>query len=206
MKKIIGFLVSLMMCFTLTSCVTTATAQVDDMYDDIDVSLVITYGTPFYNTEGLLLYYIYRDMFYYPFIYHDTYYFHRYRHPLPPNRAWRYKPLPKDFYMHHKPRGGNPNNFGNHHRPRPNDIPNRNRGNVQTPPRNSTTTPNRNIQPSQRSNVQTPNRSVQPIQRSNVTTPSRSTQPSINRGASIRPSTPPRVTNGNGNFGGSRRR
>ena len=40
MKKIIGILVSLMLCFTLTSCVTTATAQIDDMYDDVDICMM----------------------------------------------------------------------------------------------------------------------------------------------------------------------
>ena len=75
MKKIIGILAALIMCFTLSSCVTSAQAQVDEVYydDNIDISVVVTYGTPYYNTEGLLLYYIYRDMFYYPYYYHIGY-------------------------------------------------------------------------------------------------------------------------------------
>jgi hypothetical protein len=56
------------------------------MYDDVDVNLIITYGTPIYNAEGLLTYYIYRDLYYYPYIYNNRYHFHRYTRPLPPHR------------------------------------------------------------------------------------------------------------------------
>ena len=86
MKKIISIILGLVMCMTLTSCVTTASAQIDDMYDDVDVNLIITYGTPIYNAEGLLTYYIYRDLYYYPYIHNNRYYFHRYTRPLPPHR------------------------------------------------------------------------------------------------------------------------
>jgi hypothetical protein len=128
MKKIIGILTALMMCFTLSSCVTTAQAQVDDMYDDVDIEVVVTYGTPYYNTEGLLLYYIYRDLYYYPYFYHDRYYLHRYYRPLPPNRMGRYRPVPRDFYrysQHHRYHNGHdinhhPNRHHNNHNMRPN--------------------------------------------------------------------------------------
>jgi hypothetical protein len=86
MKKIISIILGLVMCISLTSCVTTASAQIDDMYDDVDVNLIITYGTPIYNAEGLLTYYIYRDLYYYPYIYNNRYHFHRYTRPLPPHR------------------------------------------------------------------------------------------------------------------------
>jgi hypothetical protein len=86
MKKIISIILGLVMCISLTSCVTTASAQIDDMYDDVDVNLIITYGTPIYNAEGLLTYYIYRDLYYYPYIYNNRYHFHRYIRPLPPHR------------------------------------------------------------------------------------------------------------------------
>lgn len=201
MKKIIGILVSLMMCFTLTSCVATATAQVDDMYDDIDVSLVITYGTPFYNTEGLILYYIYRDMFYYPYIYHDRYYFHRYRRPLPPNRSWRYKPLPRDFYMHNKPSmpPRRPNGFIGHepNRINPNNTQPR-RNNEIIRPNQQQTRPNTNFGSSRQQQVRptTPN-----VNRGTMNV--RPTTPSS--GGNMRPTTPPRTTNRNGNFGGGRR-
>ena len=137
MKKIIGILTALMMCFTLSSCVTAAQAQVDGVYDDdVDIGVVVTSGTPYYNTEGLLLYYIYRDMFYYPYYYHNRYYLHRYHRPLPPQRMRMYKPVPRDFYRHEPPRRYHvtppnrstqhmrPNTHPNHPRPNGNVRPN----------------------------------------------------------------------------------
>ena len=134
MKKIIGILTALIMCITLNSCA--VTTQADDMYDDVDISLIITYGTPYYDTEGLLLYYIYRDMFYYPYYYHNRYYFHRYSRPLPTHvYRERYRPVPRDAFRHHSPnvrhsnhppkphRDARPNR---NHQPRPNVIPNTN--------------------------------------------------------------------------------
>lgn len=146
MKKIIGILVSLMLCFTLTSCVTTATAQIDDMYDDVDISVVVTYGTPFYNTDGLIIYYLYRDMFYYPYFYRDRYYLHRYHRPLPPERLRMYRPVPRDFYRPNPHRGhrphirpNNPPRRGDVRPSQPNTRPNINRGIGSRP-----TTPNIN--------------------------------------------------------------
>ena len=144
MKKIISILAALMMCFTLSSCVTTASAQIDDIYDDVDISVVVTYGTPYYNTEGLLLYYIYRDMFYYPYYYNNRYYLHRYHRPLPPERMRMYKPVPRDFYRHEPPRRYHvtPPNKSTQHM-RPNTHP--------TQPRpNSGMKPNTNVRPNNR--------------------------------------------------------
>lgn len=154
MKKIIGILTALMMCFTLNSCVTSAQAQIDDMYDDdVNISLIITYGTPYYDTEGLLLYYIYRDMFYYPYYYHNRYYFHRYSRPLPPQvYRERYRPIPRDAFRHHRP-----NVRHNNRPPRPNrDVrPSRNnqpRPNVNRPNNNGNVRPNTN-QPRPNTNI-----------------------------------------------------
>ncbi len=146
MKKIISSLAALMMCFTLSSCVTAAKAQVDGAYcdDNVDISVVVTYGTPYYNTEGLLLYYIYRDMFYYPYYYNNRYYLHRYSRPLPPPRARMYKPVPRDFYRHEPPRRYHvtPPNRSTQHM-RPNTHP--------THPRpNGSVRPNTNIRPNNR--------------------------------------------------------
>lgn len=152
MKKIISILAALMMCFTLTSCVTYAQAQVDDMYDDnVDISVVVSYGTPYYNTEGLLLYYIYRDMYYYPYYYHNRYYLHRYSRPLPPSRRMAYKPVPRDFYRDHRPPQGHngvtpppPRDRGSRDM-RPNKRPNDRRMNMDRPntrPNNSVSRPN----------------------------------------------------------------
>ena len=149
MKKIIGILAALMMCFTLSSCVTAAQAQVDGVYydDNVDISVVVTYGTPYYNTEGLLLYYIYRDMFYYPYYYNHRYYLHRYHRPLPPERMRMYKPVPRDFYRHEPPRRYHvtPPNRSTHHM-RPNPHPTHPRPNTNHRP-NGGMRPNTNVRP-----------------------------------------------------------
>jgi hypothetical protein len=97
MKKFISLILALMMCISLTSCVTTAYAQTDDEVSDVNV--VITYGTPYYNSNGLLLYYIYRDLYYYPYYYNNRWHFRHYTRPLPPRH---YRPIPRNFY-HHRP-------------------------------------------------------------------------------------------------------
>ena len=53
MKKIILFIVGVVAMLSLNSCVTTAYAQVDD---EIVTSVVISYGTPYYDANGLLMY------------------------------------------------------------------------------------------------------------------------------------------------------
>ena len=189
MKKIISILAALMMCLTLSSCVATASAQIDEMYDDVDISLVVTYGTPYYNTEGLLLYYIYRDMFYYPYYYHNRYYLHRYSRPLPPERMRMYKPVPRDFYHNQRP----PHR---HHNTTP--PPRRDRHDMR---------PNTHQQP--RPNVNRPNNNVRP----NVTPRPNN---NINRGGNMggnRPTPQPRSStratvggnrSGGGHVGGRR--
>ena len=94
MKKIIGIFLGLIMCIAITSCSTMAYAQTDECVIGTDV--IITYGTPYYNNDGLLLYYMYRNLFYYPY-YYNGWYFRYYRRPLPPSS---YRPLPRDFYRH----------------------------------------------------------------------------------------------------------
>ena len=145
MKKIIGILAALMMCLTLSSCVTAAQAQVDGVYDDnVDISVVVNYGTPYYNVDGLILYYIYRDMYYYPYYYHNRYYLHRYHRPLPLDRMRIYRPVPRDFYRHEQPRRyyvTPPNRSAQHMRP--NTHPNQPRLNRNVRP-NGGTRPNNN--------------------------------------------------------------
>ena len=183
MKKIISVLAVLMICFTLSSCVTAAQAQVDRVYydDNVDISVVVTYGTPYYNTEGLLLYYIYRDMFYYPYYYNNRYYLHRYHRPLPPERMRMYKPVPRDFYRHEPPRRYHvtPPNRSTQHM-RPNIHP--------TQPR-----PNGNVRPNANHR---PNSGMRP--HTNI-------RPNYNRGGNVdRPMTPrssTRATVGGGNRG-----
>ena len=130
MKKIISILITLLMCVSLSSCIATMQAQNDDVYDDdVDINVVVTYGTPYYNSSGLLLYYLYRDYYYYPFYYNNRYYFHRYHRPLPPSRMnrYRYRPVPRDFYRHRPPHRYHvtpPNRSTYHIRPNSNYRPN----------------------------------------------------------------------------------
>lgn len=192
MKKIIGILVALMMCFTLSSCVTEVQAQSDDIYyeDNIDVRLVITYGTPYYNAEGLILYYVYHNMYYYPYFYNDRYYFHRYHSPLPRHRLGIYKPVPRDFYRHGQP-------------------PSRHHGDVRhhrNPPRNRNVSPRPNgNQPRHSANPRPSNRP-----NSNIGRPSMSSRPSpsVSRGSVSRPSPSSSPSRGGassgGRFGGRR--
>lgn len=95
MKKIISFILGIMMCMSLTSCITEAYAQNEDI--SADVNVVLTYGIPCYGVDGLLLYYTYNNLYYYPYYYNNRWYFKYYRRPLPPRS---YRPLPRGFYRH----------------------------------------------------------------------------------------------------------
>ena len=103
MKKIFGFLVALAMSISLSSCVTTAIAQ-DDVFDDgVNTTVIISYGTPYLNDDGLIMYYYYRGWYYYPYYIGDRYCFHRYRRVLPPQHFsnW-YRPIPRGHF-HQRP-------------------------------------------------------------------------------------------------------
>ena len=113
MKKIFLFIVGLVMSFSLTSCVTAAYAQLDD---EADISVIVSNGTPYYNTDGLLMYYIYRDLYYYPYYYNNGWHFRHYARPLPPRH---HRPVPRDFYHHrpHQPSYHHTPHPGGTHRP-----------------------------------------------------------------------------------------
>ena len=153
MKKIFSFLVALAMSISLSSCVTTVSAQ-DDMYDgEVDATVVISYGTPFiYN--GMIEYYFYRGWYYYPYCVNNNYYFHRYRRVLPspyfydwykPIPRYRFHPRPHNSAPHHRPHATphrpHHNNHGwNMHRPtsRPNNHGSGMNNRPHNPPRSST--------------------------------------------------------------------
>jgi hypothetical protein len=100
MKKIIVFLMGLAMIFSLTSCVTAVHAQDDTYFDgEVDATIVISYGTPII-VDDMIAYYTYRGWYYYPYWVNNTYYFHRYRRPLPPNHFhdW-YRPIPRSYHF-----------------------------------------------------------------------------------------------------------
>lgn len=80
-----------MMIFSLNSCetYTYATTQ-DDIYVEADVDVVrsnvsfdviIRYGVPYYM-DGVILYYLYKDIYYYPFYYNNYWYVRAYRRPF----------------------------------------------------------------------------------------------------------------------------
>jgi hypothetical protein len=119
MKKIFGFLVALAMSISLSSCITAVSAQDDRYNGEVDASVVVSYGTPVLNTDGLIIYYVYRDWYYYPYYIDNRYYFHRYRRVLPPNDfSRRYKPIPRERFHprpHHRPHVVPPRPNHHHH-------------------------------------------------------------------------------------------
>jgi len=135
MKKLFIFLVSIGMALSLTSCVSTAYAQTDEVYtttsdDNVNVEVVISYGVPVFDETGFVMYYLYKGWYYYPYWITDRYYFHVYRHPLTMDyyRRW-YRPVPRDFHrrFHYDrtPRMHKPHHSGNRMRPHNGNIHNR---------------------------------------------------------------------------------
>ena len=151
--KLLTFLVCLMMLFSLNSCVVSgyATTQ-DDIYTETEVDVVrsnvsfdviIQYGTPYYR-DGALLYYLYRDIYYYPFYYNNYWYVRAYRRPFthfdhrpyfrPHRYDYRFSPgsyrgfhRPNNPNSHYRPITPNRGNNGRYHRPhgsRPTIMPN----------------------------------------------------------------------------------
>lgn len=97
--NILFFLFSVFSISSMTSCGTMlATTQYDDIYTDIDnvnvdVRVIFRYGTPYYY-NGILNYYVYDGIYWYPFWYENMWYFRPYRRPyrlgyIPPYRGWR---------------------------------------------------------------------------------------------------------------------
>jgi len=87
MKKfILSLLFGIGILFSMGSCAAYAQdVVITSDGEDVDVSLVIRYGTPYYY-EGSLLYYLYDGWYYYPYLRGDYYYYYRYSRPLPPPR------------------------------------------------------------------------------------------------------------------------
>ena len=62
-------------CFSLTSCSTYTYAQpaaveIEIEPTEVTYTTVITYGVPYY-IDGIVSYYKYRDLFYYPYYWHN---------------------------------------------------------------------------------------------------------------------------------------
>ena len=129
MKKIMTlFVVLVLTSHTLTSCCTTSAAvatsveTVDDIYagSTIDYTFIITNAHPFY-VDGVLSYYFYNGIYYYPYIYNGVRCLHPYRYVqrrgyvhVPPRgyrppRRWMHRDDRHHFYHqpnlhHHRPR------------------------------------------------------------------------------------------------------
>ena len=122
MKKITVILMGLIMMFGLSSCVTAVHAQDDAYFDgEVDATVVISYGKP-YVVNDMIEYYFYRGWYYYPRWTNDSYYFHRYRRPLPRGAFYDwYRPIPAQRQKYHRPGHGyyhkyipRHNNIGTH--------------------------------------------------------------------------------------------
>ena len=97
-RKLLTVLTTLIMLFSLNSCnvYTYPTAQ-EDIYvetqanvvrSNVDFNVVMHYGTPYYY-NGSILYYTYKDLYYYPFYYNNYWYVRAYRMPF---NHLRYRP------------------------------------------------------------------------------------------------------------------
>ena len=138
MKKTILFIVfAICAMLTFSSCVSPAYAQgveVTECDGNVDINVIVRYGTPYYY-EGSLIYYLYDGFYYYPRLIDNHWRYYRYARPLPPPRhhyhsgyySGRYNPHRSSTYKNYPGHrnGGNlhhPNrHFGgsmNHH-PRP---------------------------------------------------------------------------------------
>lgn len=136
MKKIMTLFVALVLTTTIfTSCCTTSAAvatsveTVDDIYagNSIDYTFIITNAHPFY-VDGVISYYFYNGIYYYPYIYNGVRCLHPYRYVqrrgyvhVPPRgyrppRRWMHRDDRHRFYHqpnlpHHRPRA-QPNRGG----------------------------------------------------------------------------------------------
>ena len=110
-------------CCTTSAAVATSVETVDDIYagNSIDYTFIITNARPFY-VDGVISYYFYNGIYYYPYIYNGVRCLYPYRYVqrrgyvhVPPRgyrppRRWMYRDDRHHFY--HQP------NLPQHHRPR----------------------------------------------------------------------------------------
>lgn len=146
MKNFIKLLTIAAMCFCMTSCVATVQAETDGVYStydgDIDIRLVMTYGVPYYSSDNVLLWYLYRNVYYTPRYFNGRVYaFDRHR-----NRP--------HFPEYRTARPGRPNHHMDRRRVEP-GRPNARPGNNRPAPAPRATTPSRPA----------PNRSASPAPR-----------------------------------------
>ena len=113
MKKLI-LILSVMFLMGLTSC---ATAD-EVVYEEPSVDVAIKYGTPYYY-NGVVVYYIYDNYYYYPRYNGTRWYYYRDRRPYWPHRnGWVNPGTRRPYKPHGNPHHGKPGivkpNGGNH--------------------------------------------------------------------------------------------
>ena len=203
MKIVRIFILSILICIGVSSCSTSTYVQpyVDDVAipTEITYTTVVTYGIPYYF-NGIISYYVYNGIYYYPYIWHNHWYVHPYTHVQPhgfihrphhgfvPEHRWK---RPAHFRHDNNPRHHRTDMYYRPHI-RPNVKPEGNRPSVT--PNRPNTRPNGYRPSSTRTTV---TRRTAPVTRS--VTPQRST---VNRSSSSRVGSAP--ASRGGSFSGAR--
>lgn len=218
MKKfVLDLVLGIVTLFSLNSCISGAYAQdvvISDRNGDIDVSLIITYGTPYYF-EGSILYYLYEGWYYYPYLYNNYYYYYRYTRPLPPPRpGHRFIPKYDDrpqFRHHRDYRPMRSSTFGtgthkprvDNHSTRPDERPKSTFSRPNTQPKGNNSVGNRPSTPQIRGNNNIGNRPT-PQTRTNTSIGGSRPTPQMRSGGGGASHGDGRPSSGGGHFGGRR--
>ena len=148
-KLILNIIIGLSVLISFSSCITGAYAQEIEIGND-DAKMIITYGTPYFY-DGVLIYYNYNNLYYYPYILNGRTHYRAYPRPLPHHRHvhhavprhhgghWNRPPImnpdriPPRSHGHssigNRPMNNRPSSAGGHGGMRPNN-PNGNRGHI----------------------------------------------------------------------------
>lgn len=135
MKKVLNLIIAALITLTITSCATIYAQDTVYSKGEPTVNVVIEYGTPYYTTNSLIAYYIYKGWYCYPYYYNNMYGFHYYRKPLPYRDIRHYRPMPRGYKhvpnyraWHHRPNINHRMRHGTVFNARPN-IPTIQKGN-----------------------------------------------------------------------------
>ena len=165
-RKFMTILIYLIMLLSFSSCITSVDTypqndahienEIDVIRPNASINTIFRYGTPYY-IDGRVSYYIYKNVYYYPYYYGDYWYVRAYRYPVnyhnfkPHRYDYRFSPgryrgfdRPR-YYRYDSKKYNRPNK-------RPDVMPNRRFGSGR-----STVTPNKPSFGSGRSTV-TPNK------------------------------------------------
>ena len=105
-KLILNIIIGLSVLISYNSCITGEYAQENEIGND-DTRMIITYGTPYFY-DGVLIYYNYNNLYYYPYILNGRTHYRAYSRPFPHYRHWHYA-KPRHHGGHwHRPHIVNP--------------------------------------------------------------------------------------------------